>query len=280
MAPLKSILSLLTLTATTFAALNGPCSVNGASGVCLHTADCKAGDGTSTAGFCPDDPAGRCLFTSSSMKESLLLTILTDVKCCTKSSCGSSGNCRWTSSCSGTTQAGQCPGPTNFKCCIPRASGGGGGAPSGGSSTSHQLSAHGAAFIAGFEGFRADFYRDAANVKTIGYGHACQPDSECNNIKAPITKAQGQDLLKSDAATFVSCINKDVKVALTQNQFDALVSFTYNLGCGNLADIAAYLNRNDFSGATTAMKQYTHAGGKVLQGLVTRRKEEVDLFNS
>ncbi|KAL9576844.1 MAG: hypothetical protein Q9212_006774, partial [Teloschistes hypoglaucus] len=255
MAPIKSIISLFTLTATAFAALNGPCSVNGASGVCLHTADCKAGDGTSTAGFCPDDPA--------------------DVKCCTKSSCGSSGNCRWTSSCTGTTQAGQCPGPTNFKCCIPPASGGGGGgAPSGGSSTSHQLSAHGAAFIAGFEGFRADFYRDAANVKTIGYGHACQPDSECNNINPPITKAQGQDLLKSDAATFVSCINKDVKVALTQNQFDALVSFTYNLGCGNLADIAAYLNRNDFSGATNAMKQYTHAGGKVLQGLVTRRREE------
>lgn len=60
MAPLKSILSLLTFTATAFAALNGPCSVNGASGVCLHTADCKAGDGTSTAGFCPDDPTGPC----------------------------------------------------------------------------------------------------------------------------------------------------------------------------------------------------------------------------
>ena len=67
---------------------------------------------------------------------------------------------------------------------------------------------------------------------------------------------------------------------LNQNQFDALVSFTYNLGCGNLEDIAAYLNRNDFSGATSAMKQYVHAGGKVLQGLVTRRKEEVALFNS
>lgn len=167
------------------------------------------------------------------MKEPFLLTTPADVKCCTKSSCGSSGDCRWTSSCSGTTQAGQCPGPTNFKCCIPPASGG--GSSGGGSSTSHQLSEHGAAFIAGFEGFRADFYRDAAvrltlhpltpknsyllmipqNVKTIGYGHACQPDSECNNINPPITKAQGQDLLKSDAATFVSCINKDVKVAVS-----------------------------------------------------------------
>ncbi|KAL8635874.1 MAG: hypothetical protein Q9228_006675, partial [Teloschistes exilis] len=95
------------------------------------------------------------------MKEPLWLTTHADVKCCTKSSCGSSGDCRWTSSCSGTTQAGQCPGPTNFKCCITPASGGG-GSSAGGGSTSHQLSEHGAAFIAGFEGFRADFYRDAA----------------------------------------------------------------------------------------------------------------------
>ncbi|KAL8718363.1 MAG: hypothetical protein Q9225_004489 [Loekoesia sp. 1 TL-2023] len=258
MAIITSTLALFALTATTLAALNGPCSVNGASGVCLHTADCKDGSGTSTAGFCPNDPA--------------------DVKCCTKSSCGSGGDCRWTSSCSGTTLSGQCPGPTSFKCCVP--SSGGGGNSGGGSSTSHQLSDHGAAFIAGFEGFRADFYRDSAGVKTIGYGHACQPDSECDNINPPITKAEGQALLKSDAATFVNCINKDVKVALTQNQFDALVSFTYNLGCGNLEDIAAYLNRNDFSGATSAMKQYTHAGGEVLPGLVRRRQEEVDLFNS
>lgn len=132
-----STLALFAFTASTLAALNGPCSVNGVSGVCLKTADCSGGGGTSTAGFCPNDPA--------------------DVKCCTKSSCGSSGDCRWTSSCSGSTLSGQCPGPANFKCCVP-ASGGGGG----GSSTSHALSAHGAAFIAGFEGFRANFYRDAA----------------------------------------------------------------------------------------------------------------------
>ncbi|KAL8954421.1 MAG: hypothetical protein Q9183_007130, partial [Haloplaca sp. 2 TL-2023] len=111
-------------------------------------------------------------------------------------------------------------------------------------------------------------------VRTIGYGHACQPASECDNINAPITKAEGQELLKSDAATFVACINEDVNVPLNQNQFDALVSFTYNLGCGNLANIAEYLNANDFSGATSAMKQYVNAGGVELEGLVRRRNEE------
>ncbi|KAL8922151.1 MAG: hypothetical protein Q9208_005346 [Pyrenodesmia sp. 3 TL-2023] len=250
---LTSSLSLLAFTATALAAVNGPCSVNGTPGVCLRTADCNNG-GTSTAGFCPNDP--------------------TDVKCCTKPSCGSGGNCRFTSSCTGTTLAGQCPGPTDFKCCVPTNGGGGGTA------TSHELSANGAAFIAGFEGFEPDFYRDAAGVKTIGYGHACQPDSECDNIDPPITEAEGQALLKSDAAEFVACINEDVNVPLTQNQFDALVSFTYNLGCGNEDDIAAYLNRNDFTGATTQMKKYVYAGGVKLEGLVRRRQEEVDLFNS
>lgn len=52
-------------------------------------------------------------------------------------------------------------------------------------------------------------------VKTIGYGHACQPASECDSINAPITEAEGQDLLQSDAASFVSCINSNVKVAVS-----------------------------------------------------------------
>ena len=146
MAILTSILTLLATIGPALGAVNGHCSVNGTPGVCLHTDDCSSGSGTSTAGFCPDDPA--------------------DVKCCTKPSCGSSGNCRWTSSCSGTTLSGQCPGPSDFKCCIAKSGGGGGGGGRGGggsgSSTKHDLSAHGAAFIAGFEGFRADFYRDAA----------------------------------------------------------------------------------------------------------------------
>ena len=120
-------------------------------------------------------------------------------------------------------------------------------------------------------------------------------------------------MLKSDAKTFVDCINKDVKkpvstpqppitffrtppnasylscqrcgtgadtLQLNQNQFDALVSFTYNLGCGNLENIAAKINNDGFEAATSSMKEYTHAGGKVLEGLVTRRKKEVEMFDS
>ncbi|KAI9892485.1 MAG: hypothetical protein M1814_001442 [Vezdaea aestivalis] len=254
-----AIVALISLLPTlSLAALNGPCTANGVPGTCISTESCGASGGKSATGFCPNDP--------------------TNVKCCTKESCGNGGNCRFTSNCQGTSLQGLCPGPNAFQCCVPTQTGGGGS--TGGSVGDHQLSDKGAEFIAGFEGFRADFYNDAAGVKTIGYGHACQPSSSCDSINAPITQAQGEQLLKADAARFVSCVNSLVKVALNQNQFDALVSFGYNLGCGNVAEIAADLNNNAFSTATENMKKYNRAGGVVLQGLVRRRQAEVDLFNS
>ncbi|KAG6985310.1 hypothetical protein G7Y79_00116g101800 [Physcia stellaris] len=250
---------LFSLLPLTLAAVNGPC-IDGTPGVCVTTSDCAAADGSFRSGFCPNDPD--------------------NVRCCIKPECGSGGNCRSTSSCDGTPKAGLCPGPSTFQCCQPKSNGGGGAPGGGGSTGDHSLSANGVDFIAGFEGFEPNFYNDAAGVRTIGYGHACQEAGECDDINPPITKAEGKDLLNSDANTFEACVNKDVTVAINQNQFDALVSFTYNLGCGNLANIAHTLNANDFSGATAQMKEYTHGGGKVLPGLVRRRQAEVDLFNS
>ncbi|KAI9842586.1 MAG: hypothetical protein M1837_007024 [Sclerophora amabilis] len=248
---LGSILcAVLAISSTTLAAVNGPCTANGVPGICIATAACKSGGGKSASGFCPNDP--------------------NDIKCCTKA-CGSGGTCRFTSSCTGSSQAGLCPGPANFQCCTPKSGGGGGGATG--------LSSNGVSFIAGFEGFRANFYTDAAGVKTIGYGHACQPASSCNNIKAPITEKEGKDLLAKDAARFVSCVNSEIDVPLTQNQFDALVSFSFNLGCGTLKNIAPNLNAKKFSAATTQMKKYVNAGGVPLAGLIRRRNAEVDLFN-
>ena len=119
------------------AAVNGPCSIDGTPGVCITTSNCAAGDGSFRSGFCPNDPD--------------------NVKCCIKPECGSGGNCRFTSSCSGTTKTGLCPGPATFKCCEPKK-----GTPGGGTTADHSLSAKGVDFIAGFEGFRANSYNDAA----------------------------------------------------------------------------------------------------------------------
>ncbi|MCJ1428268.1 hypothetical protein MMC29_006177 [Sticta canariensis] len=285
MTPLQALFYVFLLSGTAFGAVNGPCSADGTPGVCVSTATCSDSAGSSHSGFCPDDPA--------------------DIKCCTKTDCGSGGNCRWISQCSGSSQAGLCPGPADFKCCLDGGSpsDGGGGA----TSTSHGLSANGVKFIESFEGWNANFYQDSAGVKTIGYGHACQPASACDSIQAPISRETGDDLLHQDAAGFVSCVNRYITVAvrnpssltprffkklpanpshhfppqqLTQNQFDALVSFAYNLGCGNLQNLAANLNAHEFAKATDQMKQYVRAGGVVVDGLVKRRQAEVDLFNS
>jgi lysozyme len=78
----------------------------------------------------------------------------------------------------------------------------------------------------------------------------------------------------------VNCVTSGVTVELTQNQFDALVSFAYNTGCGSLAKVAQILNTGDFAGATSKMKEYTKSGGVVLPGLVKRRAIEVNLFTS
>ncbi|KAK1760287.1 hypothetical protein QBC47DRAFT_312648 [Echria macrotheca] len=91
------------------AALNEPCyGSGGVAGVCVTTSTCTASGGTTITGACPADAS--------------------DVKCCSKTSCanGSSGNCRWSSDCAGTTVSNQCPGPGAFKCCSSGATGFGG----------------------------------------------------------------------------------------------------------------------------------------------------------
>ena len=150
-------LLLLPLLPLCLAALNGPCSIDGTPGVCVTTTNCAASDGSFRSGFCPNDPE--------------------NVRCCIKPECGSGGNCRPEGTCDGTTKTGLCPGPASFKCCEPKAGGdppppGGGGA----STADRQLSANGVDFIAGFEGFRANYYNDAAvsylaisNILVLGY---------------------------------------------------------------------------------------------------------------
>lgn len=91
------------------AELNGPCTGSGGNpGVCISTTSCSSGGGTSIVGACPGTPD--------------------NIRCCTKTSCGTGGNCRFTNQCtSGNTLTGLCPGPDNFKCCLPGTGGGGGG---------------------------------------------------------------------------------------------------------------------------------------------------------
>jgi hypothetical protein len=95
-----------------------------------------------------------------------------------------------------------------------------------------------------------------------------------------ITQAQADALFLQDIKRYVDGVNAAVKVPLNQNQFDALVSFAYNLGNGALqkSDLLAYVNKKDFAHAALEFPKWCHAGTEVLAGLVKRRQAEKDLF--
>lgn len=129
------------------------------------------------------------------------------------------------------------------------------------------------------EGLRLDAYKPVKKEKyyTIGYGHY-GPDVKAGQH---ITKAQAEALFTKDLAKFESAVRKYVKVPITQNQFDALVSFAYNVGIGNFASstLLKKLNRKDYLGAQKEFGRWVYGEGKKkLPGLVKRRAAEAQLF--
>ena len=144
-------------------------------------------------------------------------------------------------------------------------------------------SSTGISLIEQFEGFRAQMYKDAVGLPTIGYGTLIQSPSQQWLLTATITQAQATDLLKQHLPGVESAIDNMVEFELTQNQFDALVSFCYNLGTNSLLNSTLLKKLNvDPSDETIRdeFMKWVHAGGKVLQGLVDRRTAEADLYFS
>lgn len=128
-----------------------------------------------------------------------------------------------------------------------------------------------------FEGLRLAAYKDSVGVPTIGYGHT-------RNVTMDMTCTQelAEQWLQEDVQIAVNGVNQFVTVELTQNQFDALVDFTFNLGVGSLqhSTLLRLLNARDYAGAAGEFEKWNKAGGNVLPGLVKRRQAERDLFNS
>ena len=131
--------------------------------------------------------------------------------------------------------------------------------------------------IKSFEGCRTVAYQDAVGVWTIGYGHTIDVKEGMS-----ITQHQCDVMLEVDIETYENYVNKYVIVSLTQNQFDALVSWVYNLGPTNLRNstMLKVLNAGNYNEVPYQMKRWNRAGGKVLKGLVVRRKAEAELFNN
>jgi len=148
----------------------------------------------------------------------------------------------------------------------------------GGPASNFSISENGVKMIEGFEGYSATAYPDPGTGGapwTIGYGHTggVVPGET-------ITRAQAEAYLKQDLSSAESAVRENVHVPLTQNQFDALVSLTYNVGPNGYPSLLATLNRGDYAGAQRMFGDYVHAGGRVLPGLVSRRAQEAALFGS
>lgn len=135
------------------------------------------------------------------------------------------------------------------------------------------ISNNGLALIKRFEGCRLTSYQDSGGVWTIGYGHTANVSKG-----QAISQAQADAFLKADCANAERSVNSYTKYNWNQNQFDALVSFTFNCGSGNLKKLLDNGQRTiaEISAKITA---YNKAGGKVLQGLINRRAAEKELFD-
>lgn len=139
-----------------------------------------------------------------------------------------------------------------------------------------KISAHGLDLIKKYEGFRATVYRDAAGHRTIGYGHKLKPGERFTRI----TKAQATELLRQDVRVAERAVNDNVRVRLNQNRFDALVSWTFNLGGGSLkrSSMLKHVNAREHALVSREMNKWVYAGGKPLEGLARRRVAEAALY--
>lgn len=126
-----------------------------------------------------------------------------------------------------------------------------------------------------YEGLGLEAYKDSVGVTTIGYGHTST--AKRGEI---ITEQEAENLLKKDLETFEEGLTRLVKVPLTQYEYDALISFSFNLGLGNLGSstLLKKVNSQDYVNAADEFVKWIYAGGKVLNGLVKRRKAEREMF--
>ena len=155
--------------------------------------------------------------------------------------------------------------------------------------TDRNISAAGLAFIAKWEGFVPRLYNDAVGHCTVGIGHLvhrgnCDGRASEQPYRNGISYADAIALKKRDAVRFVAAVNDGVTVPLNQNQFDALVSFAFNLGVGVIgtASFIRQLNQGNYAAVPPGLMLYNKAGDppRVLEGLTNRRQAEADLWNT
>ena len=134
------------------------------------------------------------------------------------------------------------------------------------------------------EGFVRKPYQDPIGLWTVGVGHLIGDGKTLpKEWKGKVlTDEEVDELLYEDLERFEIGVERLSKVSLSQGQFDALVSFSFNVGLGNFqsSTLRSKLNRSDYEGAADEFWKWRRAGGRILQGLVKRRADEKALFIS
>jgi lysozyme len=140
---------------------------------------------------------------------------------------------------------------------------------------------NGLKLIKQFEGFSSKIYLDAVGFPTIGYGHLIKPH-EKHLYKNGISELDAESILKQDVQVVESAVARFIKTPLTNNQFDALASFTFNVGIGALqrSTLRAKVNRQEHEQVPAEFLRWVYADGKKLSGLIRRRRIESELYVS
>lgn len=143
-----------------------------------------------------------------------------------------------------------------------------------------KVSSKGLELIKEFEGFSSVAYLCSAKKATIGYGNTFWEDGTPVKIGDQISKERAETLLKHVVDNFSVAVEVDIKIEVTQNQFDALVSLAYNIGLGAFKNstLLRQLNRGNFVGASQEFLRWDKSNGKPLLGLTRRREREKLLF--
>ena len=133
--------------------------------------------------------------------------------------------------------------------------------------------------IEDIEGFRAQAYRDTGGVLTIGYGHVILP-SEGHLKTAVLTRKEAQALLEKDTRNAIKIINSYVTVLLKQEQFDALVSFVFNVGesAFKKSTLLKRLNQGHCCAVPDELRRWVYDNGRRVVGLALRREKEIKLY--
>ena len=143
------------------------------------------------------------------------------------------------------------------------------------------ITANGLHLIKRFEGFSRVVYLDSAGLPTIGYGHLIVPPQH-HLLQNGVTEAEAEILLKQDAFTAERAVSRLINSVINNNQFDALVSFTFNLGAGALqrSTLRHKVNRGEHEQVPAEFMRWVYAGGRKIPGLLRRRLMEAEVYAS